>query len=143
MDFIRWMLIAVEIVLGTSFTIIGFFWALGIAGEQQKEKKDSTLGSVRFALTLVVCTAFWPTAITLSVGWLGPQPHGSFWLTVVAGWGSVLLAFLLMPLGERFGKETMAAMRLLAAITPAACIALAYNFAWLFPHARFPAIDFF
>jgi hypothetical protein len=143
MNFLRWMLFAVEIVLGTSFTIIGFLWALWIAGEQQKDRKDSTLGSVRFALTLVVCTAFWPTSITLVVGWLGPQPHGSFWLTVVAGWGSVLLALLLQPLDEAPGKEAKAAMRFLAAIMPAACIALAYNFAWLFPHARFPAIDFF
>jgi hypothetical protein len=87
-------------------------------------------------------TTFWPTAITLLIGRLGPRPHGNFWLTALAGFVGVVLGWALMALSEAFSEKPPRLLGLVAASTPAICTALVYNFSWLFPNVRLPAIDF-
>jgi hypothetical protein len=135
---IRWALIALEIAIGTVFTGIGFFQ--GVWAAEERDAKRSV--DARWVGAVLAFTACWPTAITLLIGRLGPRPHGNVLLTALAGFAGVILGWGVMGLSEVVFKKPPKLMGLVAALTPSICTVLVFNFSWLFPNTRLPAIDF-
>ena len=144
MTFIHWALIALEAVVGTLFTAMGMFsgaWEGATASNSGTNPKANPIPTK----TIVAFTAPWPILITVVLGWIGPQPHGSFWLTVIAGISATIVGWYLVMLGLAYkdqGKEA-GILALIGVLLPACVATLVYNFSWLFPDSRFPAIDFY
>jgi hypothetical protein len=127
MTAIRWVLIALELLIGLALTAAGALAGMWDASRPQDSPPPSDW---RFFTTMVAYAALYPTAVTLFIGWLGPQPHGGFWLTVFTGVASAVVGGLLSSLGKN------AIFPAIGVALPAFCTTLVYNFHWLFPNAR-------
>jgi hypothetical protein len=138
---IHWMLIVLEVGAGVVLSGIGMF--LGLWTAVTSERPGVLSQPLRGLATVVGFTALYPTIATVGIGWLGPQPHGSLPLTVLAGIGSALIACLLTGVGGAFNERIARILAIVGVSLPACCTAFAYNLPWLVPMARFPAIDFF
>ena len=151
MTFIHWALIALEVVVGTLFTTMGMFsgaWEAAAASNSGTDPKANPIPTktvVAFTKTVVAFTAPWPILITVVLGWIGPQPHGSFWLTVIAGISATIVGWYLVMLGLAYKEQAKEAgiLALIGVLLPACVVTLVYNFSWLFPYFRFPAIDLY
>ena len=144
MTFIHWALIALEALIGTVFTAVGMFGGVWEAATASKSRPDSEAAPIAMK-TVVAFTAPWPIFITLVLGWIGPQPHGSLWLTVITGISATILGCYLVMLGLAYkeqAKET-GILALVGVILPACATTFVYNFSWLFPYVRLPTIDFY
>ena len=144
MTFIRWALIALQVVVGTLFTAMGMFsgvWEAATASNSGTDPKANPIPTK----TVVAFTAPWPILITVVLGWIGPQPHGSFWLTVIAGISATIVGWYLVMLGLAYKEQAEEAgiLALIGVLLPACVVTLVYNFSWLFPYFRFPAVDFY
>jgi hypothetical protein len=135
---IHWVLIAVEVVAGVVLTTLGMFLGMWVAFSKPDQGQSPTL---RESATIVWFTALYPTVMTLLLGWLGPQPHGSLWLTVLAGIAGAIVGCWLTMVGLAYRQQGFGFLALIGVLLPASCTAFVYNFAWLLPNARFPAID--
>ena len=139
MTAVHWILIALEGGAGIVLTGIGMFAGLWTAAESDRPTME--VRPMRDITTVVGFTALYPTGITLLVGWLGPQPHGSFWLTVLAGIASAFAGCWLTLAGLAYREQGAGILAVIGVLLPACCTALVFNVAWLLPNLHFPAID--
>lgn len=133
MNAIRWVLIGVEFAIGVSLTVAGMANGLWITAKAAPYRDPSDAAKLSRSQIpwrrLAAYTAPGPIAATLLVGWLGPQPHGNPWFTMLAGVIGAAAGWHLALAGlawRRFGVLTAIGMLL-----PAMSTTFVYNMEWL------------